>query len=143
MEGKFHSTRIHQYGILHTVGSYRRECRLLLLSGLFIPLKPENSAEPAGYFRATVSLLKNFVQAERAQTVQLISHFLSFLFLIEPERIKGYPSLHCVVSPPSWCFVPKLCSSYINDKGLSQAMNSQGSNDSKSRKSFTMQKKVW
>ena len=82
MEGKFHSTRIHQYGILHTVGSYRRECRLLLLSGLFIPLKPENSAEPAGYFRATVSLLKNFVQAERAQTVQLISHFLSFLFLI-------------------------------------------------------------
>ena len=82
MEGKFHSTRIHQYGILHTVGSYRRECRLLLLSGLFIPLKPENSAEPAGYFRATVSLLKNFVQAERAQTVQLISQFLSFLFLI-------------------------------------------------------------
>ena len=165
MEGKFHSTRIHQYGILHTVGSYRRECRLLLLSGLFIPLKPENSAEPAGYFRATVSLLKNFVQAERAQTVQLISHFLSFLFLIwtwkdqrlpfsfltffpfyslfEPERIKGYPSLHCVLSLPSWCFVPKLCSSYINDKGLSQAMNSQGSNDSKSRKSFTMQKKVW
>ena len=123
------------------MGSYRRECRLL-------PGPVRTFKRPHWIFLGLrlVCWTISFRQKEPKLSNSFLTSFLSFLLLVwtwKKHRIKGYPSLHCALSPPSWCFVPKLCSSYINDKGLSQAMHSQGSNDSKSRKSFTMQKKVW